>query len=97
MPCAYCGAKLTIPKDLQKNIKPVTIKKAPEIKRLPNLENDAPDLLRKAEPVVVKAWNTYVYWTWLRRLLPTCLAIFLIGFFACLVLGFLPLTIGLFR
>lgn len=97
MPCAYCGANLTIPKKLQKAAKPAPVKKSPEAKPLPSLEKDAPDLMRKAQPVVVKAWNTYVYWTWLRRLLPACLTLFLIGFFACLTLGLISVSLGLSR
>lgn len=97
MPCTYCGANLTIPKGMQKAAQPAVVKKKPETKSLPSLETDAPDLLRKAQPVVVKAWNTYVYWTWLHRLLPACLIVSLIGLFACLALGFLPVALGLFR
>ena len=96
MPCTYCGVNLTIPKRLQKAAKPIPVKKVPERKPLPSLEKDAPDLLRKAQPVVVKAWNTYVYWTWVRRLLPACLIILLVGFFICLALGLLPVALGLF-
>ncbi|MBI3166444.1 MAG: hypothetical protein IPG44_13360 [Anaerolineales bacterium] len=95
MPCAYCGANLTIPKKLQKTAKPAAAKKTSTVKPLPSLEKDAPDLLRKAQPVVVKAWNTYVYWTWFRRLLPGCLIVLLIGLFACLALGALPIVFGL--
>lgn len=97
MPCMYCGVNLTIPKNLQKPVKPVVVKKSAEPKPLPSFEKDGPDLFRKAQPVMVNAWNTYVYWTWFRRLLPACLIVFLIGLFACLALGAFPIVLRLFN
>ena len=97
MACSYCGANLSIPPHLQTQAKP-KVESAPRKQRpTPSLENEAPDLLRKAQPYAIKAWNSYVYWTWLRRLVPTCLTILVIGFFICLALGALPFVIGLFR
>ena len=60
-------------------------------------EIDAPDLLRKAQPVAFKAFNLYAYWTWLRWLLPACLTILVVGFILCAVLGALPFVFGLFK
>lgn len=97
MACAYCGATLTIPQEMRLKAKPLTEKiphkKEPAIR----LEQDAPDLLRKAQPIAIKAWNVYAYWTWIRRLFPACLIVFLIGLLICLAFGALPLVIGLFR
>lgn len=97
MPCSYCGVNLSIPKKLQKPAKPIPVKNTPKTDPLPNLEKDAPDLLRKAQPIAIKAWNSYVYWTWLRRLFPACLAVLVIGFFVCAALGALPFVLGLFH
>ncbi len=60
-------------------------------------EIDAPDFMRKIQPVAVKAFNLYAYWTWLRWLLPTCLTILVVGFVLCAVLGALPFVFGLFK
>jgi hypothetical protein len=60
-------------------------------------EIDAPDLIRKAQPVAIKAFNLYAYWTWLRWLLPTCLTILVLGFILCAVLGALPFVIGFLK
>lgn len=97
MACTYCGANLTIPANLRISAKLSVQIKPPKAKPTPSLENDAPELLRKAQPFAIKAWNTYVYWTWLRWLIPTCLSVFVIGFFICLALGALPFVFGLFR
>lgn len=99
MACTYCGANLSIPKELRVPAKPKPAVKTqtPPTRPSPSFEKEAPDLLRKARPIAVKAWNSYVYWTWLRRLLPACLTILVIGFFACLALGALPFVFGLFR
>ena len=97
MACSYCGANLSIPSHLQTQAKP-KVESAPRKQRsTPSLENEAPDLLRKAQPIAIKAWNSYVYWTWLRRLFPACLTILVIGFFACAALGALPFVLALFR
>ena len=62
-----------------------------------NLEAEAPDLIRKAQPIAIKAWNLYAAWTWIRWLLPTCLTIFVIGIILCVALGALPIVFRLFR
>lgn len=94
MACTYCGASLTIPDDLRVKAKPTAAMKPPQARPTPRLEKEAPDLLRKAQPFVIKAWNTYAYWTWLRWLLPTCLTILVIGFIVCVVIGALPFVLS---
>lgn len=93
MACSYCGANLTIPAELRRAAPPKVEKTPPKAASAPSLEKDAPDLLRKVQPVAVKAWNTYAYWTWIRRALPTCLIIGLIGLCACGLLTILPFVL----
>jgi hypothetical protein len=64
---------------------------------VPSLERDAPDLLRNAEPIAIGAWNAFALWTWMRRAIPTCLAVFLIGLCLCLALGALPFILKSLR
>lgn len=99
MACTYCGANLSIPKELRvpAKPKPTARTQTPPVRPALSFEKEAPDLLRKAQPIAVKAWNSYVYWTWLRRLLPACLTILVIVFFACAALGALPFVFGLLR
>lgn len=97
MTCSYCGVTLKIPEQLQTKAMPRVEKVPSQAKPVFSLENEAPDLLRKSQPIAVKAWNMYAYWTWLRWLIPTCLTILVIGFFACVALGALPFVFGLFR
>lgn len=97
MACTYCGANLTIPKELRKAAKPAITKKPPVKETGYIIEKDAPDLLRKAQPIAIKAWNAYAYWTWIHWLLPTCLTLFVIGFIVCALLGLLPFVFNLFR
>lgn len=95
MACTYCGANLTIPKELrvQAMPKPAARIQTPSAKPAPSLEIEAPDLLRKAQPIAIKAWKTYAYWTWLRWLLPACLTIAVVGFIVCVLLGVLPFVL----
>ncbi len=58
---------------------------------------DAPDLLRKAQPLAVRAWSLFAAWTWIRWLLPTCLTIFVVGIVLCLLTGILPFVINSIR
>ena len=97
MACTYCGTNLTIPENLQTAARPRVEKISSKAKPVIRLEKEAPDLLRKAEPIARKAWNLYAGWTWLRWLLPTCLTLFVIGCIACVALGALPSVLGLFR
>jgi hypothetical protein len=97
MACAYCATNLTIPKHLR--TKTISIKAKPSSKAKPISvpENEAAKLLRKAQPIAVKAWNFYAVWTWLMRLLPACLVVFIVGIFICLALGALPFVLNLLR
>lgn len=97
MACTYCGTNLTIPDSLRTKALPKVEKKPLKAKPVISLEKDAPDLIRKIEPVAIKAWNLYAYWTWLRWLIPTCLTILVFGFFICMALGALPFVFNLFR
>ncbi len=97
MACTYCGANITIPENLRTKAIPKVERTSSKPKPVISPEIDAPDLLRKAEPIVVKAWNMYAAWTWLRWLLPTCLTLLIIGCIACAALGALPSVFGLFR
>jgi hypothetical protein len=92
MACKYCGANLTIPKELrlQAMPKPAARVQTPPVKPAPSIEKEASDLLRKAQPIAIKAWNAYAYWTWLRWLIPACLTFLVIGLVVCAVLGYLP-------
>ncbi len=97
MACSYCGTNLTIPETLRTKAQSKVERIPSKTKPVSVMEIDAPDLLRKAQPVVVKAWNMYAYWTWLRWIIPTCLTILVIGFFACAALGALPFVFRFFR
>ena len=97
MACTYCGTNLTIPKHLQTKATPKVARTPSKVAPVSIPEIDAPDLIRKAQPVAFKAFNLYAYWTWLRWLLPTCLTILVVGFILCAVLGALPFVFGLFK
>ena len=99
MACTYCGANLTIPSELrvQAKPKPAARTQAPAARPTPSFEKEAPDLLRKAQPFAIKAWNTYAYWTWLRWLIPTCITLVVVGVVICALLGALPFVFGLLR
>lgn len=96
MPCSYCGANLTIPNELrtQKQTPPV------EFKPLKGAPAKSPkpeaviDTLQKAEPLLIKAWNTYAAWTWVKWLFPTCLTLFILG---CVAMGMMLLFFTLSR
>jgi hypothetical protein len=96
MPCAYCGAALTIPESLRVKFVPSQKVQASELKfQQPKI--DASDLIRKAQPVALRAFNLYALWTWVRWFFPACLAIFIASIVICLLLGALPLVLRLFR
>lgn len=97
MACAYCGITLTIPEELRTRATPRVEKIQSKATPAVSLEKEAPELLRKAQPLAIKAWNMYAYWTWVRWVLPTCLTIFVVGFFICMALGALPFVFNLFR
>ncbi|MBM4426760.1 MAG: hypothetical protein FJ031_05930 [Chloroflexi bacterium] len=88
MTCAYCGANLTIPTPLRTKPKATAANLPPEQKAIPVPEIDAADVIRKAQPIAIGAWNLYARWTWIRWLFPTCLTIFILG---CVALGLIPL------
>jgi len=88
--CSYCGANLTIPASLRREAAPKAEKTPERAAPTPRQEIDASELLRQAQPVVTKAWNAFAWWTWVRRALPTCLVIVLIGICACVVVSALP-------
>jgi len=97
MACSYCGANLTIPAALRTAAPPKVEKTTERAAPIPSLEKEAPDLLRKAQPIAIRAWNAYAYWTWIRRALPTCLVIILIGICLCVAFGVLPFFLNLRR
>lgn len=93
MTCSYCGANLTIPAELRRSAPKV--EKAPaRVAPAPRQEIDASEILRQAQPVVTQAWNTFALWTWIRRVLPACLVIVLIGLCACAALTVLPFILN---
>ena len=90
MACYYCGANLTIPAEMRRAAPPKVESMPKKAAPAASPEIDASDFLRKAQPVAVKAWNAYAIWTWVRRALPACLVIALIGVCACSLLFALP-------
>ena len=94
MTCHYCGANLNIPASMRKAAPPKVEKAPTKPAPVPTPEIDASELLRQAQPVVAKAWNTYAWWTWLRRLLPTCLVIILVAICSCAILSALPVILN---
>ncbi len=92
--CSYCSATVTIPEHMWTKPMPQVQKNFSNARPVTNPEIDAPDLLRKAQPIAIGAWNLFAAWTWLRWLLPTCLVIFVVGFVLCVVLGALLFGIG---
>ena len=97
MACTYCGVNLTIPEHLRTKASPRMEKKPTMTEPVQSPEVDAADLLRKAQPVAIGAWNLFAAWTWLRWLIPTCLVTLLVMFTLCAVLGALPIVFRLFR
>jgi hypothetical protein len=95
MPCTYCGTTLTIPEQMR--AKPIPIQKKLKETNFQQPEIDPSDLLRKAQPVAVHAFNLYALWTWARWLLPACLTIFVLFITACLLLGATPIILRLIR
>jgi hypothetical protein len=101
MACSYCGANLTIPASMRRDAPP-KVEKAPASEAsaapAPRPEVDtseiASEILRQAQPVMTKAWNTFAWWTWIRRALPTCLVIVLIALCGCVILGASPFILN---
>lgn len=94
MACTYCGANLTIPDLLRTQTMPKVEKAPSKARPVIHPEIDASDLLRKAQPAAIGAWNLFALWTWLRWLFPTCLVILLVFFVLCVVLGILPIFLN---
>ena len=90
MTCSYCGANLTIPASMRRDAPPKVERPPTMAAPAPRPEVDASELLRQAQPVVTQAWNTFAWWTWIRRILPTCLVIVLVGICACVIFAALP-------
>jgi DNA-directed RNA polymerase subunit RPC12/RpoP len=93
MACTYCGAKLIIPVEMRVKTKATAENKLPKSRPTSSYKKEAPDFLGKAQPFIIKAWNTYAAWTWIRWLLPTCLTVLVIGFVVCALLGALPFVL----
>jgi predicted RNA-binding Zn-ribbon protein involved in translation (DUF1610 family) len=96
MPCTYCGATLTIPESLRTKAVPFQKVSAKETK-FQQPEIDPSDLLRKAQPVALRAFNLYALWTRMRWLLPACLTIFFLSIVLCFMLGAIPVIFRLIR
>jgi hypothetical protein len=97
MACTYCATSLAIPEHLRTKTAPRVEKSSTQAGPAQRPEDVAPDLLRKAQPIALGAWNLYAAWTWLRWLIPTCLVIAFLMFTLCAVLGVLPIVFRLFR
>ena len=97
MACTYCGTNLTIPENLQTAAMPRVEKISSKAQPVTGSEIDASDLLRKAQPVMTRAWNMFAYWTWIRRLIPACLGIVFVFILLCFALGALPFVWQMFR
>ncbi len=95
--CEYCGTNINIPKKLRTKTTSTKGKPPSKAKPVSIPENEAAKFLRKAQPIAINAWNFYAVWTWLMRLLPACLVVFIVGIFLCLALGALPFVLNLIR
>lgn len=98
MACTYCGANLTIPASMRSAAPPKVEKAFERAAPAPRPEVDtseiASEILRQAQPVAAKAWNAYAYWTWIRRALPACFVVMLIGMCLCVGLAILPIFLN---
>lgn len=93
MACTYCGTNLTIPENLRVKTTPTVEVQPLKARPTPRYEKEAPDFIRKAQPLAIKAWNLYAAWTWIRWLLPTCLTVVVVGMIVCAMLGVLPFVL----
>ena len=94
MACSYCGANLTIPASMRKAAPPKVEKTPPMAAPPPTPEADVSEVLRQAQPVLTQAWNTFAWWTWIRRALPTCLVIILVAICSCAAITTLPFILN---
>ena len=97
MNCGYCGANLTIPENMRIKSAPADEEKTAQAKAFEPEKIQPADVLRKAQPIAIRAWNLYALWSWLRWLLPTCLTILVIGFVLCAALGMIPIIWNMMR
>ncbi len=95
MACTYCGIMLTIPDALQTRSKPKVVQPASEKITGTHLEINAPEILRKTQPIALGAWNLFALWSLTKRILPACLVFFILGIVACLGFGILPIFLVL--
>ena len=91
----YCGTNLTIPEHLRTKAIPRAGKIPAQLKPIEVPEIDASEGIRKAQPIAIRAWNLYAYWTWLRLFFPACLTTAIVSIAACLLLGALPVNMKL--
>jgi len=88
MACPYCHTQLTIPDDMRRA--PIPIVEAPrvEVNQLPPQETQqqVADFIRQVQPVAIRGWNVFAWWTRLRRFIPGCTIALLA---ACGILCFL--------
>lgn len=84
MACTFCGTNLTIPEHLRIKSQPKVETNFKKTESSRPVEVEAVEVLRKSQPIAIRAWNLFAAWTWLRWLIPTCLTIFII-----LCVGFL--------
>jgi len=97
MTCDYCGVTLTIPEHLRTQAMPKMEKFPSKAKTVSSPITDAPDLIRMAQPIAIRAFNIFALWTWIRRVLPTCLVMFLLSILLCAAFAALPILLKLFR
>jgi DNA-directed RNA polymerase subunit RPC12/RpoP len=93
MACTFCGTNLTIPEHLRTKPQPKIEKNFKKTESSRPVEIEAVEVLRKSQPIAIRAWNLFAAWTWLRWLIPTCLTIFIFGMIACVIFGVLPFII----
>lgn len=94
MACTFCGTNLTIPRDLQISSPGKVESNFKQTEQARPIEIDAAEVLRKSQPIAIKAWNLFAMWTWLRWLVPTCITVIIFGIIACVVFGMLPFIIN---
>jgi len=76
--CMYCGTNLTIPEHLRIKSQPKVKTNFKKTESSRPVEVEAVDILRKSQPIAIRAWNLFAMWTWLRWLIPTCLTILIV-------------------
>lgn len=78
MTCAFCGTNLTIPEHLRIKSPPKVETNFKKTESRRPIEVEAVEVLRKSQPIAIRAWNLFAAWVWLRWLIPTCLIILII-------------------